>query len=135
MADGQPRRRRDHAPGPRSFPQSEARPRGIPPGPIPSPEGEDEQLRNLAVFANTLCDLIVSADGEDAEAALQAHLDRFAPSVELEADYVPKLIDAAFDKLKQYAPIFEINVASSDYCKAVQVWLDAQVTEGEAEVA
>lgn len=109
--------------------------RGVPPGPIALPTGEDEQLRNLAVFANTLCELMVGADGETADAALQAHLERFAPSVELEAEYLAKLIDAAFEKLKQYAPIFEISVASSDYCKAVQAWLDAQGTDDEEEVA
>ncbi len=106
--------------------------RGVPPGPIALPEGEDEQLRNLAVFANTLCELVVSADGD---ASLDALLERFAPSVELEAEYVAKLIGAAFEKLRQYAPIFEINVASSNYCKAVKAWLDAQTVEEEGEVA
>lgn len=109
--------------------------RGVPPGPIGLPAGEDEQLRNLAVFANTLCELIVGTDRETADAAIQAHLERFAPSVELDTEYLAKLIDAAFDKLKQYAPIFEISVASSAYCKAVQGWLDAQVTDDEDEVA
>ena len=106
--------------------------RGVPPGPIRLPAGEDEQLRNLAVFANELCDLIV---GDEGDAALQAHLDRFAPSVELDAEYLAKLIDAAFDKLKQYAPIFEISVASSNYCNAVQAWLDTHVSDDEDEVA
>ncbi len=105
--------------------------RGVPPGPMRPPEGEDEHLRNLAVFASQLCELIVSAGDE----ALEAHLEWFSPSVALEAEYVAKLIEAAYEKLKQYAPIFEISVASSDYCKAVQAWLDTHATEDEDAVA
>ncbi|MDH3439479.1 MAG: HDOD domain-containing protein [Gammaproteobacteria bacterium] len=109
--------------------------RGVPPGPMRAPDGEDEQLRDLAVFASELCDMIVDTKSENADAALQALLDRFGPSVALDADYLAKLIDAAFDKLKQYAPIFEISVASSNYCKSVQAWLAANATDDEDAVA
>jgi serine/threonine protein kinase len=109
--------------------------RGVPPGPVSAPTGEEEHLRNLAVFANDLCELIITAEGEEGDAELEALIERFASSADLDAEYVAKLIDAAFEKLKQYAPIFEISVASSNYCKSTQAWLDAHAPEDEEAVA
>ena len=65
---------------------------------------------------------------------MQELLQRFAASVMLDTAFCAKLIAAGFDKLKQYAPIFEINVASSKYCNSVQAWLDQrQEQEGTAQ--
>ena len=107
--------------------------RGVPPGPLRKPEGTTERLRDLAVFANELCDLFQRHEPAYVEPAIQELLKRFAPGVELETEYCVKLINAGFDKLKQYAPIFEINVASSSYCRSVQSWLD--LYPGECEGA
>ncbi|MBT8445459.1 MAG: HDOD domain-containing protein [Gammaproteobacteria bacterium] len=98
--------------------------RGVPPGPLVSPECDADKLRDIAVFANELCDLFLSYQSEDVHPRMLELLERFDASVSLSPAYCAKLIAAGFEKLKQYAPIFEINVASSRYCTSVQHWLD-----------
>ena len=55
----------------------------------------------------------------------------------MEPEYGLKLMIAAVEKLKQFAPIFEINVATNNFCQAVQRWLDVQpeASEADADVA
>ncbi len=107
--------------------------RGVPPGPARRPTNEGEQLRDFAIFANELCDLFQDHDRDDVEAALQAVLLRFGASVTLDPGYCVRLVSACFEKLQQFAPIFEINVATSKYCRSVQSWLEQQLDESNAE--
>jgi HD-like signal output (HDOD) protein len=109
--------------------------RGIPPGPIQKPASAEKQLRDLALLANELCDLFQCHDQDLIDPAMQALLTRFAPSIELDHKYCVKLINAGFDLLKQYAPIFEVNVASSRYCQSVRSWLDQHVDAVDLEGA
>ena len=53
----------------------------------------------------------------------------FEASVDLDDETCLKLVNAGLEKLKQYAPIFEINVAGSDYCRSVHAWLTARISE------
>ncbi|MDH3417732.1 MAG: HDOD domain-containing protein, partial [Gammaproteobacteria bacterium] len=101
--------------------------RGVPPGPLAPPECETDRLRDFAVFANELCDLFQRCEPDEIQGAMHQLLTRFEPSFSLEQEYCEKLISAGFEKLKQYAPIFEIDVLSSSYCQPVQSWLDAQL--------
>jgi len=103
--------------------------RGMPPGPVTRPGTAAEQLRDFAAFANELCSLFEHVDSDTVEASIGELSDRFAASIELETDYTIKLVTAAFEKLRQFAPIFEINVAKSQYCQWVQRWLDRQAAE------
>ena len=48
---------------------------------------------------------------------------RYAATTELSSEYLYKLFAAAFEKLSKFAPIFEINVNSSEFCSAVQQWI------------
>lgn len=105
--------------------------RGVPPGALSIPANSEEQLRDLAVFANELCDLFYRHERADVDELLQQLLDRFAPSVVMDMAFCVKLVTAVFEKLKQFAPIFEINVASNRYCRAVQAWVDLHSGAGE----
>jgi serine/threonine protein kinase len=112
--------------------------RGIPPGPLAAPDGDPERLRDIAVFSNELCDLFQRYERDEIQHAMLELLTHFKPSVSLQPHYCQRLINAGFEKLKEYAPIFEINVSSSRYCRSVQSWLDAQTEttdpgEGSAE--
>ncbi len=107
--------------------------RGVPPGPLSRPTTEDDELRDLAVFANELCDLFQHNERDEVDAALQDLLERFGPSVALEARYCQKLVTAVFEKLKQFAPIFEINVATNRFCRSVQSWVDKQAVETDSD--
>jgi HD-like signal output (HDOD) protein len=109
--------------------------RGLPAGPIHKPVDEAEQIRDIAVFSNELCDLFQNHELDDVESEMQALLARFSSSVELKPEYCAKLVNAGFEKLKQFAPIFEINIASSNYCQSVQSWLDLHMDAPEAEDA
>ena len=109
--------------------------RGMPPGPIHTPADEDEQLRDIAVFANELCDLFQHLEQDEIDDAMQELLTRFAPSVALQPDFCVKLMNAGFNMLQQYAPIFEINVSASSYCQSVQSWLDQHMEAPEDENA
>ncbi|MEM8815548.1 MAG: HDOD domain-containing protein [Pseudomonadota bacterium] len=103
--------------------------RGMPPGPVLEPEYPSERLRDLAVFSNELCDLFGRFDAGSVEAAMHELLTRFASSIATEPEYCVNLVAAAFNKLRQFAPIFEINVADSRYCKSVQTWLELKAEE------
>ncbi len=92
-------------------------------------------MRDIAVFANELCDLFQRYENNEIEFAVHDLLARFKPSVSLEFSYCQKLIAAVFEKLKQFAPIFEINVATNNYCQAVQSWVETHVAPDEAEAA
>ena len=109
--------------------------RGLPPGPIQKAVDEREQLRDIAVFANELCDLFQNHELDDVEPAMQALLAQFSSSVALEPEYCAKLVNSGFEKLKQFAPVFEINIASSSYCQSVQSWLELHLDAPEAEDA
>lgn len=107
--------------------------RGLPPGAISPPREDIERFRDFAVFANELCDLYQHCERNEVEDALQKLLKRFAPSFSLDAVYCQLLIAACFEKLKEFAPIFEIDVSSSSYCKLVQSWLDVQPKAEDAD--
>ena len=109
--------------------------RGVPPGPICRPKSYDDSLRDISVFANELCDLFQRCERDEVQYAIFELLKRFAASVSLDFEYCQKLMAAVMEKLKQFAPIFEINVASNAYCNAVQDWLEAQELPAEAGAA
>ena len=107
--------------------------RGVPPGPLSTPSNEAEEIRDIAIFSNELCDLYQQHEQVDIQYAMRDLLARYQKSVSLEPEYCQQLINAGLDKLKQYAPIFEINVASSSYCQSVQTWLDTQMEMAEPD--
>lgn len=98
--------------------------RGLPNDRIRAPESNEDKFRDIAVFANELCDIAKTGEAEDQDAALDSLLERFEHSVALSAKYSRRLLAAGLDKLKQYSQIFEINVAKSDLCRSAQRWVD-----------
>ncbi len=111
--------------------------RGVPPGQVMVPSSEDDELRDVAVFANELCELFRQHERDDVQASIMELLHRFRSSVVMDPEYCLKVMFAAVEKLKQFAPIFEINVATNNFCQAVQRWLDVQpaVTDADMDVA
>ena len=106
---------------------------GVPAGLLPSPVDDAQAIRNLSVLANELCNLYVDQSGDAVTAAQSELIERFAATTTLTPEYLHKLFDAAFEKLKQFAPVFEINVAESAFCKNVTGWL--KLRERELAVA
>ena len=100
--------------------------KGLPPGPVRTPENAADRLRDIAVFSTHLCDVFAERDSEAVTASLHNLVDAFQPSVDVDFDYALKVINAAFEKLKQYSTLFELNVDKSTYCRSVRTWLDAE---------
>lgn len=100
--------------------------RGLPRGKLAAPESEAEKLRDCAVFANELCDLFQHFECDDVQSAMLELLLRFEPSFSLDLEYCQQLVTACFEKLQQFAPIFEMDASSSEYCQRMQSWLDVQ---------
>ena len=105
--------------------------RGIPGNTIKVPANNEERFRDIAVFANELCDIAKSGEPEEQDEALTSLLERFEPSVELSASFSRRLLAAGLDKLRQYSQVFEINTATSALCKSAQRWVDTRSEEDE----
>ncbi|MEL6868533.1 MAG: HDOD domain-containing protein [Pseudomonadota bacterium] len=98
-----------------------------------APTNDDERLRNLSVLANELCNVFFNADPSMFTERLDALCERFRPTTDMSPIYTFKLFNAAFEKLKQFAPIFEINVGDSVFLNSVNQWLTAREREIEIE--
>ena len=107
---------------------------GVPDGELPDPENPEEQLRDVAVFANQLCQ--IGADNRDnRDELLSDLLVRFAASVDVDQTYCMKLIGASVEKLRQYAPIFELAVDNSEFCNNVSDWVAGFLQAANDEAA
>ena len=97
--------------------------KSMPPGVVDAPTNDPERLRGYAVFANELCDLFQNHPTGDVAAAISALIKRFERVIKLDDEFTHKLINAGYEKLKQYSQVFEINVQTSNYCRSVEQWL------------
>lgn len=112
--------------------------KGRPPGPIRKPETAVDQSRDLAVFATHLCDVFAEKDAAAISESMRTLLETFRLSIDMEFEYALKVLNAAFEKLKQYSTLFELNVEKSSYCRSVRAWLAAEresTASTEEEVA
>ncbi|MDJ0916520.1 MAG: HDOD domain-containing protein [Woeseiaceae bacterium] len=96
---------------------------GVPDGKVVKPETVDEQLRDIAVFANELCCIAAIEEDSEKDRLLKSLLDRFSASVPMDQLFCMKLVAASIEKLKQYAPIFEISVENSPFCQTASSWV------------
>lgn len=96
---------------------------GIPDDDGMSPGNDKEAIRNLSIMANELCSTFVDTETHELSEVLDTIAVRYAPTTELSSEYLYKLFAAAYEKLSKFAPIFEINVNSSEFCSSVQRWL------------
>ena len=100
---------------------------GMQPGAVSAPADDDARMRDIAVFANMLCDALAKKDPDATSHRIGELLHHFSPSITIDDDYSLKLINAGFEKLKQYSPIFEIDLSRSRYCRSLRSWLDHRV--------
>ncbi len=107
--------------------------RGMPPGAVVEPADAEARQRDIAVFANLLCESMEQMEADMVDDEIGFLLERFAASIPLDREYAERLVAAAFDKLNTYAPIFEINVADSRFCRSVRAWLDLKGLSGDGE--
>lgn len=103
--------------------------RGLPAGPVQLPATTEEALRDVAIFASELCELFLSRSRDEMKAEIHWLLKKFERSISIDHEYCINLIAAGFQKLQEYAPLFELSVNTSTYCKAVRTWLNVQLDE------
>ncbi|MEN0043040.1 MAG: HDOD domain-containing protein [Pseudomonadota bacterium] len=108
---------------------------GVPDGEVPAPADEEEAIRNFCVLANELCASFHGCDGAELTERLETLCGRFVANTGLNAEFLFRLFEAAYEKLKQFAPIFEINVAESVFCKSVEAWLAHRRSVAETDPA
>mgnify|MGYP006271463765 FL=1 len=96
--------------------------RGLPNDDPETPASEAERLRDIAIFAEELCDVAGMDDHAAQDEALARLVERFEPSVDVTAGFAGRLVAAGADKLRQYAPVFEIDVAGSSFCRSAIEW-------------
>ena len=97
--------------------------KGLPAGRILPPVDEDEKMTGFAVFANCLCEVFQTHPMDEVDGELASLLEQFSRRIDMDADYTFKLVNAAFEKLKQYSQVFEIDVDRSIYCQGISNWL------------
>ncbi len=99
--------------------------RGLPPGPVREPRDETARQRDICVLSNKLCELFdgrpSSTINEDVVELLQA----FEPSISLAPKFTARLFSAGLEKLRAYAPIFEVDVERSQLCQSIEQWVEA----------
>lgn len=109
--------------------------KGLPPGPVGVPIDDGQRMRDLAIFANRLCDLFVDHPQDQLTDAVHELLQEFEYSIEVDYVYLLRLIHGGFEKLKQYSKVIEIDVSRSAYCRSVSGWLDERILALKAERA
>ncbi|MEM8546597.1 MAG: HDOD domain-containing protein [Pseudomonadota bacterium] len=98
-----------------------------------TPADDDMKLRNISIFANVLCNAFVGDDVENITATLELAAERYIPTTTLSSQYLFQLFQAAFEKLKQFAPVFEINVSESEFCQCVSTWVQSRALDFKDE--
>lgn len=99
-----------------------------------SPEGgaaaadPEARLPDYAVFANELCEILGSAEPAALPAALNLLYERFGSRVPIDPATASELLEAAVEKLWQFAPILGIDPARSKFCATLQQWLRSRET-------
>ena len=102
----------------------EASPEGSP-APAADPEA---RLADFAVFANELCEIFGSREPVVQAAALNALCERFGSRLSIDAATASLVLEAALEKLRQFAPILGIDTARSKVCATLQQWMRARET-------
>jgi len=99
---------------------------GPPPGPLRANSGNGKRMRDLCVLANELADLFVTGTrAAEIDERLPVLLRRFEPAAAMDENYARKLLGAGFEKLRAYAPVFEVDIGRSEYCRRIADWLDS----------
>ena len=97
-------------------------------------QGEDEvltALRNRSGFANDLCALVSLKAEYGQDVALENVMDQYSQALELDQNYVCKLLRAGLDKLDQDAAILEFDTQRSPFCAAARAWLERVAPQDE----
>jgi HD-like signal output (HDOD) protein len=93
---------------------------------VPAPASDCELLRNVCCFADRLCQILGRGDaaGPSSDAMLTLHK-QVQQTMDIEVGLLPKLANAALDRLDQHAAILGVNPQTSTWCKAARQCIEA----------
>lgn len=92
-------------------------------GPLDRPADLPDRIRLMAIFANELCELAVNPTRLGRQEALAAFEARYADCLTITDRGVCKLLGAALDKFRQFAPVLGVDSSRSAFVKAMSAWL------------
>jgi len=107
-------------------------------GAVTAPADDTERLRDVSVFADTLCETLGAGAHDRGPAVFDAVHQRFKASIGLEPSLLATLAESALDKLETYSSIIGINTKSSSWCRAARACIGAALpdeTEDDGEPA
>ena len=88
---------------------------GIPPGPVEIAKTDWETLRNIAGYANELCDVIINAPEEEHDQALADMSKRYRKSIPLPVPQIVTVLEAAATKIDMYSDIVNADRKNSAF--------------------
>lgn len=91
--------------------------------PLAKPENLSDRMRMMAIFANELCELAVMPPTGNRRDAMMAFEVRYAACLTITDKGLCKLLGAALDKFRLFAPVLGVDPARSKFVKAMSAWL------------
>lgn len=91
--------------------------------PLARPENLPDRVRMMATFANELCELAVASPAGSRREAMTAFEGRYAACLTITDRGLCKLMGAALDKFRLFAPVLGVDPARSRFIQEVSAWL------------
>lgn len=99
--------------------------------PLARPENLQDHMRMMAICANELCELAVAPATGNRRDAMIAFEIRYAACLTVTEEGLCKLLGAALDKFRVFAPVLGVDPARSKLVAAMSAWLvDAPLRQG-----
>ena len=102
-------------------------------GKLPKPTSIIQLQQQIAAFANELCELAASTSVEQGTLRLDEFSTRFAELVFLSPAELVKLLEVAFQKLKEFSPILGLELTGSQFVSSVDNFLAEMVLLAKSE--
>jgi len=108
---------------------------GQPDDVVTVPKSVDEALAHYAAFANELCQLPGSRSPVFAIGAVATLADRFEPSFSVPEEMLYRVLEAALEKLDEFAPVLGLQLADSAFYRGTRELLSWREAIGSADEA
>lgn len=101
---------------------------------INKPETEDDKNIQLSNFSNNLCDIIQKTNPDTIKSAISSLLKKYENSIDLTPKQLNSFISKAISHVREYAGIFGLNIAESNFMRNIELWVsDKPIEKKETE--
>ncbi|MBW2017464.1 MAG: HDOD domain-containing protein [Deltaproteobacteria bacterium] len=105
----------------------------LPRGNLGPARSDEEVLRNLSAFSNSLCKIASTTEGREREKALSALIHRFEKSLPVSEKQISSLLDRARDRVKTYSDTLKINTSKSAFLRNLAEYSRGRSGAGKKE--